>query len=618
MDAATGGPRGNLQDAVDQICRVLGAPEGRLPTALVGAIVTALQGYVDTLRGIVVESEGTSRSEVVLGVQAADGVWPVTITEDGDTEVLGLTLRLEALRETQYLPRGVLMPWVIKVYEVGADGNDSILAAYMPSWITEDGGFDFIAPGPLSNMFSNGAVAAPNLHYALKDETRYVWGAVRGSLTAIAVPPDGSNALDMPVGFGQSNAENGGLSSLDIEDRLETSGVVDRHRALMLDTGLLGTGGTVLDAGTLLDFKPAKESDVAGESGGASFMRYAITQDDAIGLYGGAYAYRTCGQSGQSITVLKSGGTPYANLLDTVQRSAELASLYGLNLRVPVVLWRHGEADADAMNQATYLGHLNDLHETLVRDVQEITRQPTPVWLLVNVLVAPDGTARGITPVTLAQVEAITQGVTIAASCAPYWFHGTFGFNTGQSVHWKPLAKAHLVEFEARAARIISEAMAQAPGARLGDLIWRRVFDGTDWQLEEVPFETSPRIGSAERTAAVIDVTVPYAEGGLSLYTAERGAATDSGFVWTPDSGVSAIDTVEIFDAGPINAIVRITLTDDDSGGTLTYAVAEQDATADDGPDCWGDVFDDCQEESLAIPGQSLRQGLLPFSVIVA
>lgn len=32
MDAATGGPRGNLQDAMDQVCRVLGATLGQLPT----------------------------------------------------------------------------------------------------------------------------------------------------------------------------------------------------------------------------------------------------------------------------------------------------------------------------------------------------------------------------------------------------------------------------------------------------------------------------------------------------------------------------------------------------------------------------------------------------------
>lgn len=575
------------------------------------------QRLVSILRDLLVQSGNLSRPEVVAGIQSANGVWPVAVTTRGDVEVLGLTLRAGALRETQYLSPDVLVPGIVEVHEIGVDGNDSRVAAYVPFWVRPDGTFDYAPAGPNSDIFANGAVGAPGIHYAIKDSQRYVWGAVRGSLTAIAVAA--SNVTYLIVPYGQSNAENGGLSSLALADRTVTSGVVDRHRALMVSTGLLGTGGTAVDPDDMTDLLPAEEDAILGESGGASFMRYATTVDDAVGLHGGAYIYRTCGQTGQSITVLVPGGTPYANLLDTVQRSAELAQLYGLQVRVPVIPWRHGEADADAMSQATYLANLNDLHEALVRDVQAITRQPVPVWLLLNPLVAADGTARNVTPVTLAQVQAIEQGLTIAASCSPYWFHDTFGFNSGQNVHWAPLAKAHLVEFEARAMRIINEAMAQAPGARLGDLIWRAVYDGTDWQLARVPFETAPRTDSASviRAGAIIEGVVPYAEGGLAIYTTERGAATNSGFAWTPDSGGTTISSVAIVDAGPINARWRVTLSGA-AAGTLTYAVAEQDATADGGPDSWGDLFDTCAEESIAVPGQTLRQGMLPFSIGVA
>jgi hypothetical protein len=452
----------------------------------------------------------------------------------------------------------------------------------------------------------------------------YLKDAVADSETALL---DTSERIVLTIAYGQSNGEAGGLVLIPRSERVVTLGVVDPHRAMMLDTGLLGVNGEPLDGATLSDFVAACEHARGGESGGSSYLRYTLGIADAAALPQCVHVYRSAGQGGQPLAALHEGTQAFFNFLTTVERSRYLARRYGRSLWLPHFLMDQGEADRKRdVDASAYRGELVRLRERLEHFVRRITRQQEPVWMLLTILAAPAEPATGTdSAISLAQVAALSEPC-IAPVCSPYWFHGDYGFIAGQQVHWRALAKAFLREFGSRAARIVREAMQQNPQARLGDLIYRQVFDPAldggngGWTLRHVPFETAPRTDEASirRDGDTISGEVFYAEHGLSLHSAGRGMATDYGFSWT---GSGRIVGVHIDNDGA-RSRWKIELSAG-SAGTLSYATALQqagpgnEAGVDDGPQKWGNVFDNCAEPSLAIPQLTLRQGMLPFSVAV-
>ena len=422
------------------------------------------------------------------------------------------------------------------------------------------------------------------------------------------------------IAYGQSNAEGGGLRRLRRSQRVATHGIIDDQKALMFNTGLLGTEQDLFKPETITSFVPAVEDSRRGESGGASYIRYSLACDLANGDEDTVYLYRTTGQSGEPIQSLANRkGVAFANFMKTVRRAWTIASQSGMKLSLPHYLWDQGEADRKArMPGDAYFDQMSRMHLRLSERIHRRTRQERPLWMLTTILTAPSSSFGRKTgsDIALAQVRACNSGLTIAPVCSPYWFCGPFGYNPEQGVHWTPLGKAFLREFGARAARIVREAMEYSPAARLGDSIRRRVYDGVAkrWVEQTVPFETAPRtdLRSVGRDGRVIVGEVFYAEGGLSIDPQDRPSAVHHGFEW---SGEGKIDHVETENSNG-RSRWRVVL-DRPSSGTLSYAVTRQLTDDCTGPASWGDVFDNCQEPSLAIPGKTLRQGMLPFRIYV-
>ncbi len=429
-----------------------------------------------------------------------------------------------------------------------------------------------------------------------------------------------SREIIFTIAYGQSNAEGGGLRRLRRAQRIATHGIIDGQRALMFNTGMLGTEQASFQPDAITSFVPAVEDPRRGESGGVSYMRYSLAYDLAKGDRDATYLYRTTGQSGESIRSLANRkGVAFGNFMKTVRRAWTVASQSGMKLSIPHYLWDQGEADRKArMPGDAYFNELLTMHSRLSKHIHRRTRQERPLWMLMTILTAPSsrfGLKTG-PDISLAQVQACNGRLTIAPVCSPYWFCGPFGYNPEQGVHWTPLGKAFLREFGARAARIVREAMECNPAARLGDPIRRRVYDGAAkrWVERTVLFETAPRtdLRSISRDGRTIVGEVFYAEGGLSIDPQDRPSAVDHGFEW---SGEGGIEHVETENSGG-RSRWRVVL-DHPSSGTLSYAVTRQPIEDLTGAAMWGDVFDNCQEPSLAISGKTLRQGMLPFRVYV-
>lgn len=418
--------------------------------------------------------------------------------------------------------------------------------------------------------------------------------------------------------YGQSNAHGGGLRNVSQADRVATKEVTLPQRALMLNTGLLGVDGWELQPSSITNIVTAREDAGRGESGGLSFMRYAVSTEDAAGLPARTYLYRTFGKSGTGIGQLSKGTQQYADVEETIRLTRKIVERAGRSICVPAFIFRQGEADIDAIDFASYRSKFEKLADDVGADIKTITGQLVPSWMLLCVLSAPGLPDHSTSYITRAQIEAIgAENTRIFPSICPYWMNRDYGFIRDGAVHWKPLAKAFISEYEARAMRILTEALATNQNIRMGEPIVRRVFDGKNWRVETVPFESAPRTDpqSILRKGNTISGEVFFAEGGLHTFTGFRLPAKNHGFAW---SGTESIVAVSTDNSGP-RPRWQVELDSwSGGGGLLTYAVEISSTTSkDDGPACHGDIFDDCQEVSIAT-GLRLRSGMLPFWANVA
>jgi hypothetical protein len=414
--------------------------------------------------------------------------------------------------------------------------------------------------------------------------------------------------------YGQSNAHAGGLRRVARADRLATREKPNSDRALMCNTGLLGADGEEFDESSITDLVAAEEDPERGESGGLSFMRYATRAEDAAGLPPNTYLYRTFGRGGTAIGKLRRGGVFYRHVPATLRQLKSIAERRREELHFPAFIFRQGEADASRETKPRrYRKAMAAIVDALAEDVREIIGQVPKPWMLLCVLSAPNQLSQATSEIAWAQMELVNAAtLPIVPSICPYWMNGDYGFVTGQTAHWKPLAKAFIVEYEARALRILMEAVAVNPDIRLGDPVERRVFDGETWKTQLVPFETAPRTdpSSIVRTENRIVGKVFFAEGGLHIFTGFRAPARHHGFAWSGTENIVAVST-ENSSAGSWWSVELDGWSG--SGGVLSYAgTVTSPSIEDDGPSCHGDVFDNCREISLAT-GLPLRSGMLPW-----
>jgi Sulfotransferase family len=432
-------------------------------------------------------------------------------------------------------------------------------------------------------------------------------------------PAPAPSVVTLTIAYGQSNAGAGGCGKLRKAERLFTHDAIGDPRALMFDTGLLGTEARPFDPDTVTGLSPAKENRRRGESGGVAFLRQTLIGDEAISPESATvHIYRACGRAGRVISELSAGSPPFQNLATVVDVARKLLEADGKHLVVPHILFDQGEADRRRpTSRDDYRATLAAMATDLALTITSLTGQRTPPWLLLSILADANRSPHPRpADICLAQIDSLDAGLQIAPVCCPYWFDGDHGFLEGQSVHWSPRGRALLREYGARAARIVGEAIAHNPDVRLGDPIARHVHEidaagQLSWHLRTTPFETSPRTDphSIRRDGRFVSGRVFYAEGGLRLCDQLRPMARNAGFAWSGPGRIAAV-TIE---NTATESRWRVELTEA-SEGILSYAITPQTSTSTTGPDSWGNIFDRCNEPSIVVPGMTLTQGMLPFS----
>lgn len=130
------------------------------------------------------------------------------------------------------------------------------------------------------------------------------------------------------------------------------------------------------------------ESDLADLNDAAPIsLESPIMQASAVALaaagldVGGITASHAIG--GRAYVSLKSGTIPYGNILTSIARAAFFCGVGGQVLRVPAMVWTHGEANR-ANNAATYQSYMEELAADFAADVAAITGQPSAPVLLID------------------------------------------------------------------------------------------------------------------------------------------------------------------------------------------------------------------------------------------
>lgn len=221
------------------------------------------------------------------------------------------------------------------------------------------------------------------------------------------------------------------------------------------------------------------------------------------------------GEGGLSITALNKGTTPYTRLITGVISAKALATTAGKTYSVPAVCWEQGQEDAtDLMPQATYYAHLNQLQADLEADIQAITGQTSPVYLIVG----QTNRTRTSDKVALAQLEAMADNPRIIVA-GPSYTHNDLNGRLADGTHLT--GKGYYI-YGKSYARVL-----------------KNLLDG------KRPLPLRPVTLTASGSTLQVRFDVPYKP--LRFNTADVGAlATDYGVKITDSSGTLTIRSVRV------------------------------------------------------------------------
>ncbi|WP_404419150.1 sialate O-acetylesterase [Brevundimonas vesicularis] len=241
-----------------------------------------------------------------------------------------------------------------------------------------DGRID-LEPGPrlLAKMGALGASGINNLaadsiiasRDVIGEDRRRVWSdadtqplwrySIRKDAASLGTAVPAVSYATLVIWYGQSNAEgNSGGEVI-------TTSPPSPRRALMLSTGVRGTGADASNAAGIPDLLPAREvvtaaSPLLGESPATSMMASLIARDG--NTVPTLYVGRVPAKGGYRVDQLASGTVPFTNMVQEVARISALLALHKItDLRV-VVSYLQGETDAvSSTPAATYKATLSTL-----------------------------------------------------------------------------------------------------------------------------------------------------------------------------------------------------------------------------------------------------------------
>lgn len=302
------------------------------------------------------------------------------------------------------------------------------------------------------------------------------------------------------VGFidngGQSNGEGANGTAITTAQEYDNVGFAARATA-PLDFIALTTGNT--------QYSTYGESPMYGSLG---FQKELILRELGVAYADNDFLLVGCNNavSGQSITALKKGQTPFTNAMAQLTAAFNIAT--GRSVAMLSSDWTQGEQDGDAsMSRATYKGHLKTYADDKATDAKAITSQTFDPILIVGQLSSSGGNGVAAThrEIAYAQLEAANEHPLIYLAGPTY--HLTF--YDGQ--HFNAAGKKDL-------------------GALYGLVRQRVLIDRVGWEPLR-PMRQSV-IGG------VIDLF--FTKDGLTFDNTTVPAQTNSGFT-AVDSGGSAI-----------------------------------------------------------------------------
>ncbi|MBS7790826.1 hypothetical protein KTR66_12515 [Roseococcus sp. SDR] len=411
----------------------------------------------------------------------------------------------------------------------------------------------------------------------------------------VAVPESYQRAVLFSI-TGQSNSAAGGRKNFPPRERAVTRTPPYPHRALMPMTGTLQSSLTEIDPSTIADLAPACEAR-DGETPVTSALRWSVAQDLAAGRKPAVHIGATHGRAGRKLREISKGTAPYANGQMLWRQLSRLATLYGQpGIWCPALHLDQGEADRRKTSRAEWVALGQAFHADNEADIRAATGQPEPVWLIMAQLAATPGTLADA-GTALAQQDLMMMAPRTTIAFPSYFFQGRYGMS---GVHFTPTGHALRGEYHAKANRLLRSATTA-------------VADPWTLNIESVRTCLRPDFAGVRRLGSVITIPLVLPADGTRacLDTDSLPPAPHFGFEKTEGAG-GAIEAVEL-----VGNVIRVTL-DSPGGATLRYAYAAQGTpSALDRSGAWGNFRDDCDAESVVVPGMKLWNWLISFEVTV-
>ncbi len=325
-------------------------------------------------------------------------------------------------------------------------------------------------------------------------------------------------------------------------------------RGVMFASGLI-PGNTADDTAVLPDsalsaFTDAVDGNVTNGTRAISALLSALPGSEAV-------LYSAHGVSGKPYSALKKGTTPYRNSLRAVLRGHLLSMLGGIQHKVSYLNWIQGENNyGDA--QATYAGHLSELHSDYDADIKQITGQDEDIvifldqcssWTRYSNLAVADG-------VPLAQLQAALDQPAKFVCVGPKYqfpyFDGVHLTNSGYRRMW--------------------EMHGAAMAARRSGGQWEPLYPV-----------------SATREGAVITVLCNVPTGSLTIDTALVSDPGGRGIKWADNGDGNTVNVSSVTVADATHLTVTLSAIPTGTGGRLRFAldgIANNNAGPTTGPRC--------------------------------
>ena len=529
-----------------------------LSDALLWAIPGAETGPAVDVRGYLYARTPISQGEPVLSdvyreviVASDDGVPLIAIGRDGQLLMADRAFALSELAHAQVSDDGrVLIGWTL-------DGEPHLGPLPGADWRVE------VRGDPGAQHVYLCAPGLPELRVTATAGT-YRGALIRGAWLSY---------IDLSSGIGQLRRVALGGASPMAAGVQQVQHVISSGQSLSVGTSATPAVTTAAPLpGRLRMFSAGVTATGTSQSG--SFEGEVISDADVAGLVdavsgtnevpvlgagrwlAGADAARGVivsahGIGGQPYSDLKRGTVPYANILRAVVRGAYLTRAAGLAYDVPALIWTQGEADR-LVDQATYLGWMEELQADITTDLRDIIGGTGPVRLLVDQISNWTSYGAVASDVPLAQLQAAIDNPGLIYCCGPKYM-----LPTTDGVHLTAAASANL-------------------GARQGRAL-RQILDGAT--------AINLRAVSAVRSGAVVTLTfaLPVGGAGIDLHTGLVSDPGSYGLDWLDDGSGNAVTISSVAVASA--TALTVTLSAVPTGGAQRIGIAARGlAAADGGP----------------------------------